>query len=115
MRGWVLPLDEDREDEGYLVEYRDGGKPNHPGFKGYISWSPEEVFNTSYKDISKGLDFGLALRALKIGQKEARKGWNGKGMWLEYSDYISIKTTDNKLVPWVAYQTDKLAEDWITV
>jgi hypothetical protein len=25
-RGWVLPIDEDGTDEGYLVEYQDGGK-----------------------------------------------------------------------------------------
>lgn len=31
------------------------------------------------------LDFGDAIRALKAGQRVARSGWNGKGMflWLE--------------------------------
>lgn len=29
-----------------------------------------------------GLTFGLALEALKRGQKVAREGWNGKGMFL---------------------------------
>ena len=29
-RGWPLPADEDGSDEGYLVEYTDGGKPNDP-------------------------------------------------------------------------------------
>ena len=28
------------------------------------------------------MDFGDAIRALKGGAKVARKGWNGKGMWL---------------------------------
>ena len=28
------------------------------------------------------MDFGEALHALKAGYKVARKGWNGKGMWL---------------------------------
>ncbi len=27
-RGWQLPAGENGEDEGYLVEYLDGGKPN---------------------------------------------------------------------------------------
>lgn len=27
-RGWQLPADENGADEGYLVEYLDGGKPN---------------------------------------------------------------------------------------
>ncbi len=28
------------------------------------------------------MDFGQALWALKRGNKVAREGWNGKGMWL---------------------------------
>lgn len=31
---------------------------------------------------AKTFDFGNALRCLKAGQKVARTGWNGKGMWL---------------------------------
>lgn len=30
-------------------------------------------------------DFGYALRMLKAGEKVAREGWNGKGMWLSLS------------------------------
>lgn len=52
LRGWTVPDDENPADEGYLVEYQDGGKPNHPGFKGYISWSPKEVFEKGYTVIS---------------------------------------------------------------
>ena len=29
--------------------------------------------------------------------------------------YLYIKTVDGKLVPWLASQTDLLAEDWIEV
>lgn len=47
-RGWQLPADEDGSDAGYLVEYRDGGKPNHPDHQGYISWSPAEQFERAY-------------------------------------------------------------------
>lgn len=43
-RGWALPADENGADEGYLVEYLDGGKPNHPDHAGYISWCPVEQF-----------------------------------------------------------------------
>jgi len=28
------------------------------------------------------MNFGQALEALKAGQRVARAGWNGKGMWL---------------------------------
>jgi len=48
LRNWVLPADENGEDEGYLVEYTDGGKPNHPAYAGYISWSPKEQFDRAY-------------------------------------------------------------------
>lgn len=48
LRGWEVPKDENPNDEGYLVEYLDGGEPNHPQFKGYISWSPKEQFENAY-------------------------------------------------------------------
>lgn len=31
------------------------------------------------------MDFGEAIRAMKAGQKVARKGWNGKSMWVAYT------------------------------
>lgn len=49
LRGWTLPEDEDGDDEGYLVKYTDGGKPNVEGFNGYISWSPKDVFERAYQ------------------------------------------------------------------
>jgi hypothetical protein len=49
LRGWTPPAGEDQTVEGYLVEYTDGGKPNHPDHNGYISWSPKDVFERSYK------------------------------------------------------------------
>lgn len=77
------------------------------------------------------MNFGQAIELLKTGNKVARRGWNGKGMWLSYvpawdynpSDHnspagieklpwIGMKTADNKFVPWLASQTDILAEDW---
>lgn len=77
------------------------------------------------------LDFGEAIAALKHGESLARSGWNGKGIFIKLqrpdthstmtSPYIYIDTTglstDNpdapkSLVPWLASQTDMLAEDW---
>lgn len=85
----------------------------------------------------KSRDFGTALQALKLKQKVAREGWNGKGMYLVYYSpvahgaemlsveglnlsypllpFILMKTADEKLVPWLASQTDLLAEDWTIV
>ena len=83
-RGWNLPENENGADEGYLVEYTDGGKPNDSRHLGYISWSPAAQFDGAYRETS-GLTFGLALESLKNGEKVARAGWNGKGMWLSLS------------------------------
>ena len=68
------------------------------------------------------MNFGQAIELLKKGYKVARKGWNGKGMWLRIQvptekskmtlPYIYMKTADDNLVPWLASQTDMLAEDW---
>ena len=76
-------------------------------------------------------DFGWALDRLKAGMKVARRGWNGQGIFIELQrpdehskmthPYIFIDTTglqtDNpeapkNRVPWLASQTDMLAEDW---
>ncbi len=67
-------------------------------------------------------DFGTAISDLKAGHRVTRPGWNGQGMYLELhkagpdcpmtNDYIFMKTSDDNLVPWLASQTDMLAEDW---
>ena len=78
------------------------------------------------------MNFGQAIKALRQGKRVCRKGWNGKGMWLwcvshwagtietspdpfvylETLPFIVMKTANNELVPWLASQTDMLAEDW---
>lgn len=89
--------------------------------------------------------FGQAIESLKFGKKVARKGWNGKGMFLwlkpfalvksewikdpklkEIADKnggevealgtICLKTADDKILTgWLASQTDVLSNDWILV
>lgn len=82
-RNWELPSDEDGSDEGFLVEYIDGGSSNHPDHEGYISWSPSYVFENSYK-ASGNMSFGHAIEAAKAGYKIHRSGWNGKNMFVVY-------------------------------
>ncbi|MCP2076410.1 UNVERIFIED_ORG: hypothetical protein J2Y77_005846 [Pseudomonas lini] len=134
-RGWALPADENGADDGYLVEYTDGGAPNHSAHDGYISWSPKAQFDAAYRP-TEGMSFGLVIEALKMGKRAARAGWNGKGMWLSlagatahwnasiegikqmpdgwqgFAPFIAMYTADGLLVPWVASQTDMLADDW---
>ena len=84
-------------------------------------------------------DFGSAIHLLKMGKKVMRAGWNGKGMFVyyvpaasypmqrnnletmggifpddmvPYGAYIAMKTAQDNVVPWLASQTDVLAEDW---
>lgn len=90
------------------------------------------------------MDFGEALACVKDGEKIAREGWNGKGMWVVLSPgfvigpervfsesirdelrargedgtfrpYLMMCTVDGEFVPWVASQTDLLADDWEVV
>ena len=51
-RGWTMPENE-TDDAGYLVEYTDGGQANVEGYAGYISWSPKEVFERSYRAVGQ--------------------------------------------------------------
>lgn len=82
------------------------------------------------------MNFGEAIAVMKAGIPICRAGWNGKGMFLyyvpenaykattdiakgrfgdlvPYRAYIAMKTVDNDVVPWVASQTDILANDWL--
>lgn len=134
LRGWETPADENHDDPGYLVEYLDGGKPNHKDFDHYISWSPADVFERAYRPLD-GMTFGLAIEALKMGKKVARRGWSGKGMWLymvpaahyaaqttaaaeffgplvPYRAYVAMKTANDEVVPWTIAMSDMLEEDW---
>ena len=83
-RGWELPVDENGKDEGYLVEYADGGVSNDGRHAGYISWSPKDVADRHYRPVD-GMTFGMAIEAARLGKKISRAGWNGKGMWVIFN------------------------------
>lgn len=138
-RGWELPSDEDGSDKGYLVEYVDGGKANTAEYAGYVSWSPKDVFDRAYRPCDN-LSFGDAIEAAKKGAKISRAGWNGKGMFvflvpgstfkvnrppllgiypegteINYRPHLDMKCVDGHIVPWLASQSDVLADDWTIV
>lgn len=87
------------------------------------------------------MDFSEALHRVKTGHRITRSGWNGKDQWVAYSPgfdieeysvfspaisrdlirrgamghflpYLMIRTVAGSFVPWLASQTDILAEDW---
>lgn len=136
-KGYRTPVAEKSTDlnlEGYEVTYPDG----------YKSWCPKDVFDEANRPITD-MTFGFAIEALKKGFKVARKGWNGKGMYLWLKPAITIKsdwckdpmlkeivdgnggeaealgticmkTADNKILTgWSGNQIDVLSEDWIIV
>lgn len=83
------------------------------------------------------MNFSDALTRIKEGKMLARQGWNGKAMFIflvpgsrfqvnrkpllgifpegtevNYLHHIDMKTADGSIVPWLASQTDLMAEDW---
>lgn len=81
--------------------------------------------------------FSTALLGIKEGQKWARQGWNGKGMFvflvagsvfkvnrppllgiypegteINYRPHIDMRTADGQIVPWIATQSDLIVDDW---
>ena len=71
-------------------------------------------------------DFGDVVKKMRYkGGRFARAGWNGKNMYIELQvpdehskmtlPYICMKTVQGDLAPWLASQTDMLADDWMEV
>ena len=83
---------------------------------------------------------GWAVKQMHDGNKVAREGWNGKGMFIflvpgsqfqvnrppllgiypegktiNYRPHVDMKTADDQIVPWVCSQSDLLATDWMLV
>lgn len=125
-RGWLIPADENPDDEGYLV-VRDGG---------YYTWEPKKSFEKRCRKVD-GLTFGYAIEAAKHGKKIARSGWNGKGMFVFLREgrmitgvdsgtpmggdfkslpHLCMRTADGSCcVGWLASQSDIIGEDWMIV
>jgi len=141
-RGWLLPADEDGSDEGYLVEYLDGGEPNHPDHQGYISWSPKEQFENAYKNVNTGVSFGHAIEMMMQGFKVARLEWNlsddhyviyvpgtesvrpvagtpysraGITSDININPHFDSKYGDTMVVGWTPTQADMMSQDWVAV
>ena len=127
------------EEDGYLVEYKDG----------YKSWSPKSVFEEAYRELGS-VNFGGAIDLLKAGLAVRRKGWNGKGLFvvkqvpshitgdiipnmqslpqsaknilmsrenphIDYTNQMLIINPDGRADSWVPSVSDVFAEDWEVV
>ena len=83
------------------------------------------------------MNFSRALEHVKSGRLITRDGWNGKNMFvflvksstfqvnrppllgiyppetvINYRAHLDMRAADGTIVPWLASQTDILAEDW---
>lgn len=107
------------------------------------NWSDDQlqlVRDRQKESVVSRFSFEVALGMIKDGAKVARTGWNGKDMFIflvdgstfevnrkpllgiypegteiNYHAHIDMRTADGMIVPWLASQTDLLAEDWTTV
>ena len=99
-------FDEIEEFVGGDAEFRDGeliiatlegplrAAPNDwiiKGIKGEFYPCKPDIFEATYDQAGSGFDFGIALCHLKSGEKVARKGWNGKGMWVALTPASSFE------------------------
>lgn len=98
----------------------------------------QEVVTTDNGQEVKTMDFGAVIKWLKESKLNSatRLGWNGKGMLISLQTpdenskmtrpYIYMvcpvgstkqfgDTEKDELVPWLASQTDLLAEDWLLI
>lgn len=133
-----FPVDQDYlkkhspESGGYYVVYKGG----------YKSFSPADAFESGYtcEQLNSNMSFGQAIEAMKNGGKAVRLGWNGKGMFIflvpgstfnvsrapllgiypegteiNYHAHIDMKTATGEIVPWLASQSDMLANDWMII
>lgn len=77
--------------------------------------------------VNNNLNFGNIIERLKLEPtlRFARESWNGKDQYISLQmpdehnkmqkPYIYISPVDKQLVPWLASQTDMLANDWYLV
>jgi hypothetical protein len=67
-------------------------------------------------------DFSWALERVKSGRAIFREGWNGKGLLVKMQipdqdskmnmPYLYIQYPNGDKCPWLASQTDIIADDW---
>ena len=68
------------------------------------------------------MNISEAIESMRHGNRATREGWNGPGQFLELQvpdewskmtlPYLFITTVTGDRVPWLASQTDILANDW---
>jgi hypothetical protein len=134
--------------EPYVLLVQEGDVP--PAMGRFATWMPYQISQAKKHAVEPvtaapqssgtGLTFGAALTALKTGQRVARAGWNGKGMFaylvpansypaqtgaakaffgeggmVPYNAYLALKGADDTVSTWAPSGSDALAEDWLVI
>lgn len=103
----VLPKTNDLTFGDALVALKQGKKVAREGWNGKGMWL---VFVKPYSDaVHSGNTPCFSYRAFEL--PEGANGEPKKSPTL--LPYIAMKTVGDELVPWLASQTDVLAEDWL--
>lgn len=137
-------------DECYLITTLEGTMRMTPqdvlitGVQGEIYPCKLDIFEKTYElAADDNMTFGDAIQAMKQGNRIARRGWNGKGMFVVYQKgypqgipcnkqtaeawgmnegelfrcepYLQIKMVNGSHAMWVPSINDVLAEDWSIV
>lgn len=109
LRGWQVPNNENPADDGYLVEYVDS-EPNHADFNGYISWSPKEVFEKTYKPCGTPIDrMQIELDDLddKLGKLETFIA-KGQPVFLTDDEWVLLNQQHQDMLPYRATLAKRL-------
>lgn len=120
-RGWEMPANEDPSEAGYLVEYEDGGKANDSRHLGYISWSPADVFERSYKPLGSTFVQPKVTGYRQLSEAEVALMNEGKALAQACGDFIDkLRQHANALpgVPAGAAQVDgmpTLDQRWVSI
>lgn len=82
----------DHVENGKLVR-TDRTNPNQPHYDTIIHSGKYVVVREEHDGAKSPMSFGMAIEEMKRGNKVARAGWNGKGMWL-----ILVEGTPNAVL-----------------
>lgn len=108
-KAWKDTKEHKAGEDGYKVRYPDG----------YESWSPKDVFEEAYREVS-GVSFGLALEAMKKGKGARLPKWSEDVIIrAQFPDehskmtapYLYVESRFGR-VPWKETMIELFSDDW---
>lgn len=131
-KGRMLPDEEDPLTRGYMIKHSNER----------FTWTPKGFFDRFCK-LEGDLNLGLAVEAVKQGERVARHCWTEKGTWITLQKgypagiecnknsaeayniklgtvikvlpYFVMKNADDSFSPWIPNQSDLMADDYYII